>query len=142
MYICFCEGRARPKQRLAILSHTYQWLTLAPFHGNTIKRLSMKPKGCLRDTGLACSLQRIPSAEALAVNPALGSLFETWAVNEVYRLSQALDVPPGHDTRGLAAFRHSYPQRKIMSGLIIYAGRECYRLAQDVIALPWNNVVV
>ena len=65
-----------------------------PYHGNTVKRLSGKHKGYLRDTGLACYLQRISSPEALAGHPRLGALFETWAVNWIYRQSLNLSVPP------------------------------------------------
>lgn len=44
-----------------------------------------------------------------------------------------------HDARGIHAFKETYPHRKIMPGLIIYAGTECYSIAQDVIAFPWNG---
>jgi predicted AAA+ superfamily ATPase len=43
-----------------------------------------------------------------------------------------------HDTRGLRAFRETYSSRQVMPGLIIYAGRECYRVDGSTIALPWN----
>lgn len=43
-----------------------------------------------------------------------------------------------HDTRGLRAFRETFPQLRIMTGLIIYAGRDCYPLDPHAIALPWN----
>lgn len=44
----------------------------------------------------------------------------------------------GHDTRGLRAFRDTYPHSDVMAGLIVYAGRECYRVDRHTIALPWN----
>ena len=45
-----------------------------------------------------------------------------------------------HDARGLKAFREAYAQdhRRVMPGLIVYAGRACYRVDDDTIALPWN----
>lgn len=46
----------------------------------------------------------------------------------------------GHDTRGLQAFRATYPDKKIMPGLIIYAGERCYWVDENTIALPWNSI--
>ena len=164
---------ATARRWLALLGNTFQWLELSPYHGNTIKRLSGKRKGFLRDTGIACSLQRVSSPEALAVSPVLGSMFETWAVNAVHRQFVGLAVPPQayhwrtaggaevdlvlerdgkvypievkcksnltrNDARGLRAFRETYPADRVMTGLIIYAGTECYRVDAHTIALPWN----
>ncbi len=85
---------ATARRWLDLLANTYQWLELFPYHGNTIKRISGKRKGYWCDTGLACYLQRISSPDALAVNPLLGSLFESWAVNNLQRVSALLPTPP------------------------------------------------
>ncbi len=157
-----------------LLLHTFQWLELPPYHGNAVKRLSGKRKGYLRDTGLACHLQRISSPAALAVSPLRGPLFETWAVNELHRQGLAVGTPPrlwhwrtaagaevdlvlerdgklypievkckshlgGHDTRGLKAFRATYPSASIMPALILYAGSRCYRVDGDTMAIPWSS---
>jgi predicted AAA+ superfamily ATPase len=79
---------------LNLLVNTYQWLELPPYHGNTIKRISGKSKGYIRDTGLACYLQRISSPDALLANPLFGSIFETMAVNLINRYSMNISVPP------------------------------------------------
>ena len=79
---------------LDLLVNTYQWIELKPYHGNVIKRLSGKKKGFLKDTGLSCFLQRISSPDALAVSPLLGALFETWAINSIFRYTLNLSVPP------------------------------------------------
>jgi uncharacterized protein len=164
---------ATARKWLDLLVNTYQWLELFPYQGNTIKRLSGKRKGLLRDTGMACTLQRISSPEALAVSPMLGAMFETLVVNEVLRQGNTLAMPPEayhwrtgggaevdlvldrdgklypievkckshltkHDTRGLRAFRETYGGDRIMAGLIVYAGSECYRVDDQTIALPWN----
>lgn len=42
------------------------------------------------------------------------------------------------DTSGITSFCKTYPHLKIMPGLIIYAGKTCYQLPNNVIALPWN----
>jgi uncharacterized protein len=164
---------ATARKWLDLLVNTHQWLELFPYQGNTIKRLSGKRKGFMRDTGMACYLQRISSPEALMVSPLLGALFETWVVNEVMRQANTLAVPPQayhwrtsggaevdlilerdgklypieakcktnltrHDTRGLRAFRETYPNVRIMNGLIVYAGSQCYRVDEHTLALPWN----
>lgn len=161
---------------LDLLTHTYQWLELFPYHGSTVKRVSGKRKGHISDTGLACWLQRLSSPETLAASPLLGALFETWAVNAVHRQFVTVGVPPlayhwrtvggaevdlvlerdgrlypievkcgtrlnGHDTRGLRAFRDTYGPERVMPGLIVYAGEECYRVNPETIALPWNASV-
>lgn len=158
---------------LELLVNTYQWRELAPYHGNTIKRLSGKRKGYLRDTGLAAYLQRLSSAQALAVSPLMGALFETWVVNDLFGQLVQLSVPPlvyhwrtaggaevdlvlerdgrlfpieikcktrltGHDTRGLRAFRETYPHQQVAPGLIVYAGEACYRVDAHTVAMPWN----
>jgi hypothetical protein len=42
------------------------------------------------------------------------------------------------DARGLSAFRDTYDSDRVMPGLILYAGSECYRVDEQTIALPWN----
>lgn len=48
-----------------------------------------------------------------------------------------------HDARGLRAFRETYAagQKKIMPGIIVYAGKDCYWLDNEVLAVPWNMVM-
>lgn len=79
---------------LDLLMFSYQWLELPPYHGNTIKRISGKKKGYFKDTGFACYLQKIESPEALAVNPRLGAIFETWAINYIHQQFATLAIPP------------------------------------------------
>lgn len=79
---------------LDLLSYSYQWFELPAFHGNTIKRISGKKKGYMKDTGFACYLQRIESCETLAVNPKLGAVFETGIVNYIHQQFTGLLTPP------------------------------------------------
>ena len=79
---------------LDLLTFSYQWFELFPYHGNTIKRISGKKKGYFKDVGFACYLQKIDSPEALAVNPKLGSIFETWVVNYIHQQFASISVPP------------------------------------------------
>jgi predicted AAA+ superfamily ATPase len=79
---------------LRLLIHTYQWTELQPFHMNTIKRLSLKPKGIITDTGLACYLQRISSPEALAASPMQGAFFESYCFNMIKGFCACLHMMP------------------------------------------------
>lgn len=79
---------------LATLRATFQWYEVPAYHGNTIKRISGKPKGYFADTGLACSLQRVSSPQALAGHPMTGSLFETAVAAEIRKLSSVMATPP------------------------------------------------
>ncbi len=158
---------------LDVLLHSYQWNELLPYHGNVLKRLTGKKKGMMKDTGLTCYLQRIPSPEALAMSPKLGGIFETWVVNYIQEQCAMLATPPmlyhwrtGNgaevdlvlqwddklypievkcksnvgkaDLSGMRAFRETYEGQQVMSGLVIYAGTECYKIDQDTVALPWT----
>ena len=79
---------------LATLKGTFQWYEIPAFHGNTVKRVSAKPKGYFADTGLACSLQMLSSPKALGGHPLVGSLFETAMVGEIRKLCTTLSSKP------------------------------------------------
>jgi hypothetical protein len=79
---------------LAVLRATYQWFELPALSGNTVKHVSQKPKGHVADTGLACSLLRISSPEAVPGHPAFGALFESACVGELRKQAQSLPLPP------------------------------------------------
>lgn len=79
---------------LDLLTYSYQWFELPPYHGNTIKRISGKKKGCFKDPGFACYLQKIDSPEALAINPKLGAIFETWVINYIHQQFSTLATIP------------------------------------------------
>lgn len=158
---------------LQLLVYTYQWSELQPFHMNSIKRLSLKPKGIISDTGLACYLQRISSPDALAISPMQGAFFESYCFNMLKGFCGALPMMPNfyhwrtlagaevdiiveidgkfypievksattiskNDIRGIEAFRATYPHLNIAKGVIIYAGNECHRVTEDIVAVPWD----
>lgn len=79
---------------LATLKGTFQWYEIPAYHGNTVKRISGKPKGFIADTGLACSLQMLSSPKALGGHPLLGSLFETAMIGEIRKLCATLSTKP------------------------------------------------
>ncbi|MFB3893403.1 MAG: ATP-binding protein [Phycisphaerae bacterium] len=79
---------------LATLRATFQWFDVPPYHGNTLKRTSGKPKGYMADTGFACSLQTISTPQALSGHPMAGALFESAVAAEIRKLAGTLATPP------------------------------------------------
>jgi predicted AAA+ superfamily ATPase len=69
------------------------WEETAPYFSSMIKRIAKHPKGTLFDTGLICHLQGIPDAEALAVHPSIGSVFETAMRLEIRAYLQTYLMP-------------------------------------------------
>ncbi len=78
---------------LGMLKATYQWFELAAYTTNTLKRVCMRSKGYITDTGLACNLNMIPTPKSLAGYPQIGSIFETAVVNEIRKLNNLLGTP-------------------------------------------------
>ena len=59
------------------------WHEIDSYHGNTIKRLSKKPKGYMMDSGLLCFLNMIHSEDSLAKHPKIGSIFENFVITTI-----------------------------------------------------------
>ncbi|CAO4848249.1 MAG: putative protein [Holosporales bacterium] len=66
-----------------LLLHSFVWNEIMPFSGNTLKRLSKKPKGYLMDTGFLCYLNMIQSPKSLASHPHNGAIFENYILNQI-----------------------------------------------------------
>lgn len=79
---------------LDILRATFQWFDVPVYSGNTMKRVSSKPKGYVADTGFACAAQMISSPNALGGHPMLGALFETAVAAEIRKLSAVISPKP------------------------------------------------
>ncbi len=77
----------------SILQASYVLYLLPPYFENTRKRLTKSPKLYFCDTGLACSLLGIESAEQLAFDKMRGHLFENLIVTEMLkqRLNEGKD---------------------------------------------------
>ena len=79
---------------LDILKATFQWFEVPAFSGNTLKRVSSKPKGYIADTGLACTACAISSPRAIGGHPLWGALFETAVAGEIRKLCSVLSPKP------------------------------------------------
>jgi predicted AAA+ superfamily ATPase len=70
---------------LSILQASYTIFLLQPHFKNFNKRLTKSPKLYFHDTGLACSLLRIPSPDVLATYPLRGNIFESFIIADLYK---------------------------------------------------------
>lgn len=70
---------------MSLLETSFLVHRLPPFHANVGKRLVKMPKLYFLDTGLACYLLGIRSADELVHHPLRGALFETWVVSEILK---------------------------------------------------------
>ena len=76
---------ATARQWLQLLEKHYLVFLLQP-HGTTFnKRVTKTPKLYFFDTGIACSLLRISTAELLAIHPLRSSLFENLMIADLYK---------------------------------------------------------
>jgi len=64
------------------------------YSGNTIKRVSRKPKGYIADTGVSCWSLAISAPSALASHPSWGAIFETAILAEVRKALSILSPAP------------------------------------------------
>ncbi len=71
------------KSWISVLETSFIIYQLNPYYRNFNKRITKSPKLYFYDTGLACSLLRINSVEALDTYFHKGALFENFIINEV-----------------------------------------------------------
>ena len=71
------------KNWLSVLEASFIIYLLSPYYRNFNKRVTKAPKLYFYDTGLACSLLRIKSEEALDNYFQKGALFENFILNEI-----------------------------------------------------------
>ncbi len=73
------------KEWLNILEASFIIFKLHPYYKNYSKRLIKSPKLYFYDTGVACSLLGMTSAEALVTHSVRGGLFESWVISEIQK---------------------------------------------------------
>lgn len=80
-------GIAQPtaKAWLSVLEASFILFRLPAWSGNARKRLVKMPKLHFYDTGLACWLLGLRSAEQLRTHPLRGPLFESWVASEIVK---------------------------------------------------------
>jgi uncharacterized protein len=70
---------------LSVLEASYICFRLPAWHRNVRKRLVKAPKLHVFDSGLACHLLGIDTADALRHHPQRGAIFESWVAAEIYK---------------------------------------------------------
>jgi hypothetical protein len=80
---------------ISVLEASYVLFLLRPHHANFNKRLVKTPKLYFYDSGLACWLLGIRTAEQVCSHPLRGSLFETFIVSEVMKSRLNAGERPG-----------------------------------------------
>ena len=73
------------KEWLSLLEASYIVRTLRPYYRNFGKRFIKAPKVYFTETGLACGLLGIKSADQVSSHPLVGSLFENMVVMEAVK---------------------------------------------------------
>ncbi len=71
---------------------TFIWRHLPAYHKNTSKRVSKRPRGYLRDTGLLHHILQIPSHRRLLSHPQMGSSWEGLLIEEILRTLNAAGI--------------------------------------------------
>jgi predicted AAA+ superfamily ATPase len=82
------------KEWLSLLEASYVIFTLAPYSVNSSKRLIKAPKIYFYDTGIACSLLKIRSAEELADHYLRGGLVESLIISDLLKQQYNLERQP------------------------------------------------
>lgn len=73
------------KSWLSLLEASYIIYQLPPYHNNFNKRVIKSPKIYFYDTGVACSLLGIRTAEMVQTHYMYGSLFENFVISEIVK---------------------------------------------------------
>lgn len=79
---------------LDTLIATFQFQSIPAFSGNPVKRVVGKPKGLLREIGLAVQLLSLAGPASVADSPARGRLFESLVIGEIRKAAITMDTRP------------------------------------------------
>ena len=92
------------KAWVGVLETSFLAMRLSPWHRKVRSRLAKAPKLHFLDSGLACWLLGIRTAEQLAVHPLRGALFESWVASELlkqrWHVGQRAELFHYRDRRG------------------------------------------
>jgi hypothetical protein len=80
---------------VTLLERVFLLERLPSWHSNRLKRLVKRPKLHVGDTGVACALLGVDAARLDADRPALGSMLETFVLQELRRQASFAPEPLG-----------------------------------------------
>ncbi len=156
------------RRYLDILEDTFMVRQLQPYFGNVKKRLVKSPKTYIRDTGILHNLLRIYSYDDLLVNPALGSSWEGFCIEQILALKPvdydacfyrtqsgaeidlvlvkglnvklAIEIKFSLTPKLNKTFFAAQDELKPEKSWVIYPGKESYPLGNNVMTLPITEI--
>jgi predicted AAA+ superfamily ATPase len=154
------------RRHLDLLTDAFMIRQLQPYHANLRKRQVKAPKIYVRDSGLLHRLLGIDSAKALLTHPKVGASWEGFVIEQVlatephddaffWATHQGAEIDlilqRGGELLGIECKRTDTPRitpsiRHALSDLglrrvaVIYPGRKCFPLAEQVEAVPLRSL--
>lgn len=153
---------------LDILEETFIVRQIQPYYSNVKKRLIRSPKVYVRDTGLLHTLLNIMTNEDIYGNPALGSSWEGFVIEQIigilperrqlyfYRTvagaeidlvifdgkhkPTAIEVKYSISPKLERGFWNAYEDLSCRNGYVVYPGEESYPLGKNVHALSVKDL--
>ncbi len=90
---------------ISVLEASFICVLLPSWHRRVTRQAVRAPKIHFLDTGLACYLLGIRSADQLVHHPLRGAIFESWVAGEILKSRHHAGLPPGmshfRDSKGL-----------------------------------------
>ena len=157
------------RKYIDILEGTFMVRVLQSWHNNTRKRLVKSPKIYLRDSGLFHSLQSIDSMEQLLAHNRLGPSWEGFAVEQACQAidkdgrdiyfwrthagaevdlfwqaggkSWAIECKFADAPKSTRSMQSALVDLELEHLWVVYPGKEKYRIAERITALPLNGIM-
>lgn len=151
-----------------IFEGTFILRSLSPYYSNMKKRLVKSPKIYFRDTGVLHTLLNIETYDALQSNPYVGHSWEAFVIEQIiaqipkrlspyfYRTAAGAEIdlilksenssPIAIEIKyslspGLSrGFHQGYQDLGCKKGAVIYPGKDTYKIAKNITALPLNRL--
>lgn len=147
---------------------TFILRSLSPYHLNIKKRLVKSPKIYFRDTGILHTLLNIETYDALQSNPYVGHSWEAFVIEQIiaqmpkglspyfYRTAAGAEIDlilKAENSSPIAieikyslspslsrGFHQGYQDLDCKKGFVIYPGKDVYKIAKNITALPLNRL--
>ena len=151
-----------------IFEGTFILRSLRPYYFNTKKRLVKSPKIYFRDTGILHTLLDIETYDALQSNPYVGHSWEAFVIEQIiaqmptrlspyfYRTAAGAEIDlilKAENSSPIAVeikyslspgvsrgFHQGYQDLGCKKGVVIYPGKDIYKIAKNITALPFNEL--
>jgi len=151
-----------------IFEGTFILRSLRPYHPNVKKRLVKSPKIYFRDTGILHTLLDIETYDALQSNPCVGHSWEAFVIEQIitqmptglspyfYRTAAGAEIDlilKAENSSPIAVeikyslspgisrgFHQGYQDLACKKGFVVYPGKDMYRIAKNITALPLNRL--